>query len=152
MAVQEQRPGSLGRSIVRTPAAALVLLLMAVGSVLLWIAIPVGWVWIASQIVDSSQPTFGPYLLILVAVPVSMYIAGKLLFRLDAVYARLTGRDDEVRLQMPWHKSMRGERETVHKPTVLEAVMIVSVSLALLSFAFWFFVFAGSSLPGAGGG
>lgn len=130
---------------------ALVLLLMAVGSVLLWLAIPLGWVWIASQIVDSSQPTLGPYLLILVAVPVSMYLAGKALFRLDGVYARLSGREEEVRLQMPWHKSMRGERETVRKPTVLEAVMIVSVSLALLSFAFWFFVFAGSSLPGSGG-
>jgi hypothetical protein len=128
-----------------------VLLLMAVGSILLWLAIPVGWVWIASQIVDSSQPSFGPYLLILFAVPISMYLAGKALFRLDHVYARLTGREEEVRLQMPWHKSMRGERESGHKPTVLEAVMIVSVSLALLSFGFWFFVFAGSSLPGSGG-
>ena len=151
MTVQEEQPASLGRRVARTPAAALVLLLMALGSILLWLAIPVGWVWIASQIVDSSQPSFGPYLLILIAVPISMYLAGKALFRLDGVFARLTGRDDEVRLQMPWHKSMRGERESGHKPTVLEAVMIISVSLALLSFAFWFFVFAGSSLPGSGG-
>jgi hypothetical protein len=152
MTVREERPSSLGRTLLKTPAVALVLLLMAVGSVLLWLAIPVGWVWIASQIVNSSQPTFGPYLLILVAVPVSMYLAGKALFRLDGVYARLTGRDTEVRVQLPWHKSMRGERESGRKPTVLEAVMIVSVSVALLSFAIWFFVFAGSSIPGSGGG
>jgi hypothetical protein len=148
--VREEQPSSLGRSVAKAPAVVLVLLLMAAGSILLWLAIPIGWVWIASQLVDSSQPTLGPYLLILFAVPISMYLAGKLLFRLDGVYARLTGRDDEVRLQMPWHKSMRGERETVRKPTVLEAVMILSVSVALLGFAFWFFVFAGSSLPGGG--
>jgi hypothetical protein len=150
MTVDQQRPSSIGRALVKTPAVLLVLLLMAVGSVLLWLAIPIGWVWIASQIVDSSQPTFGPYLLILVAVPVSMYLAGKALFQLDGVYARLTGREEEVHVQLPWHKSMRGERESGRKPTVLEAVMIVSVSLALLGFAVWFLVFAGSSLPGGG--
>ena len=150
MPVDQERPTSIGRTLVKTPAVLLVVLLMAVGSVLLWLAIPIGWVWIASQIVDSSQPTFGPYLLILVAVPVSMYIAGKALFRLDGVYARLTGREDNVHVQLPWHKSMRGERESGHKPTVLEAVMMISVSAALLGFAVWFFVFAGSSLPGGG--
>jgi hypothetical protein len=150
MTVHEEQPSSILRTIAKTPAVVLVLLLMAAGSVLLWLAIPIGWVWIASQMVNSSQPTLGPYLLILVAVPVSMYFAGKLLFQLDGVYARLTGRETEVRLQMPWHKSMRGERETVRKPTVLEAVMILSVSVALLGFAFWFFVLAGSSLPGGG--
>jgi hypothetical protein len=150
MTVDQERPSSIGRTLVKTPAVLLVLILMAVGSVLLWLAIPIGWVWIASQIVDSSQPTFGPYLLILVAVPVSMYLAGKVLFQLDGVYARLTGREEEVHVQLPWHKSMRGERESGRKPTVLEAVMIISVSVALLGFAAWFFLFAGSSLPGGG--
>jgi hypothetical protein len=148
--VREEQSSSIVKTIAKTPAVILVLLLMAAGSILLWLAIPVGWIWIASQMVDSSQPTLGPYLLILFAVPISMYLAGKLLFRLDGVYARLTGREDEVRLQMPWHKSMRGERESSRKPTVLEAVMVTSVSVALLGFAFWFFVFAGSSLPGGG--
>ena len=29
----------------------------------LWIGLPVGWVWVASRTVKSSQPTLGPYLL-----------------------------------------------------------------------------------------
>jgi hypothetical protein len=42
---------------------------------------------------------------------------------------------------------MRGERGSGHPRTVLDVVMVFSVSLALLCFAVWFFVFAGSSLP-----
>jgi hypothetical protein len=63
---------------------------MAVGSVFLWIGIPVGWVWIASRTVKSSQPSLGPYVLVLLATPVSMWIWGKFLFRLNAVYSRMT--------------------------------------------------------------
>jgi F0F1-type ATP synthase membrane subunit c/vacuolar-type H+-ATPase subunit K len=134
-------------TIVRTPVALLLVALMAVGSVFLWIGIPVGWIWVASRMVDTSQPTLGPYLLILFAVPVSMWIVGKLLFRLNLLFSRLTGRNYEVKAQLPWHKSMRGERASNRPTTVLDIVMIVSVGLALLAFSVWFFLFAGSSLP-----
>jgi hypothetical protein len=42
---------------------------------------------------------------------------------------------------------MRAERSVSRRLTVLEGVMIISVSLALLAFGVWFFAFAGSSLP-----
>ena len=42
---------------------------------------------------------------------------------------------------------MRAERTSTHRGGVLDKVMIVSVGLALLAFAIWFFGFAGSSLP-----
>jgi hypothetical protein len=129
------------------PVALMLVLLMAVGSVLLWIGIPVLWVWIASRMVDTSQPTFGPYLLILVATPISMWICGKLLFRLNAVYSRLTGQTHQVRAQLPWHKSMRGERGSGRETTVLDLVMMISVTIALTAFGIWFFFFAGSSIP-----
>jgi hypothetical protein len=44
----------------RRLAGALLILLMAIGSVLLWIGIPVGWLYLVSQLVDSSQPAMGP--------------------------------------------------------------------------------------------
>jgi hypothetical protein len=140
---------SLARTLATRPIAVVLVLLMAVGSVVLWIGIPVGWVWVASRTVDTSQPTLGPYLLVLFATPISMWIWGKLLFRLNDVYSRLTGQTHEVRAQLPWHKSMRGERVSNRPTTVLDLVMIVSVSLALLAFGVWFFLFAGSSIPGA---
>ena len=43
---------------------------------------------------------------------------------------------------------VRGERAHTRRGGVLDKVMIVSVGLALLVFAVWFFAFAGSSLPG----
>src|SRR3954449_5055875 len=138
---------SLGRTLVTRPIAVLLVLLMAVGSVVLWIGIPVGWVWVASRTVKTSQPTFGPYLLVLVGTPLTMWLWGKLLFRLNDVYSRLTGQSYEVRAQLPWHRSMRGERTVSRPTTVLDMVMIVSVSIALLTFGIWFFFFAGSSIP-----
>jgi hypothetical protein len=144
--VDRARP-SLLRTLATKPIALLLVLMMAVGSVFLWIGIPVGWVWIASRTVNSSQPSLGPYVLVLVATPVSMWLWGKFLFRLNAVYSRVTGETHEVRTQLPWHRSMRGERVVSRPTTVLDLVMIVSVSVALLAFGIWFFFFAGSSLP-----
>jgi hypothetical protein len=138
------------RSVLRTvatrPIALVLVLLMAIGSVVLWIGIPVGWVWVASRTVKTSQPSLGPYLLVLFATPISMWVWGKLLFRLNSVYSRLTGQTHEVRTQLPWHKSMRGERESQRPTTVLDIVMIVSVSIALTAFAIWFFTAAGSPI------
>jgi hypothetical protein len=143
--VERERP-SLLRTMARKPIAVLLVLLMALGSVFLWIGIPVGWVWIASRTVKTSQPTFGPYLLVLVATPLSMWLWSKLLFRLNGLYARVTGQTYEVRTQLPWHKSLRDQRST-RPTTVLDLVMMISVSLALTAFGIWFFFFAGSSLP-----
>ena len=139
---------SLGRTIAEKPAALFLILLMAAGSISLWLVIPVAWVYLASHIVKTTQPTLGPYLLILFGVPVSMFIVGKLLYRLNHVYERLTGQDSEVRVQLPWHRSMRGERAPQRRTTVLELVMMISVALAVLVFAVWFFFFAHAALPG----
>src|ERR687894_563753 len=86
-------PRSLTRLALTMPAAGLLILLMAIGSVVLWIGIPIGWLYLASQLVDSSQPTLGPYILVIVGIPVTMFVFGKLLFTLDRVFERVTGRD-----------------------------------------------------------
>ncbi len=52
-----------------------------------------------------------------------------------------------VRVRMPWHRSMRGEDDSRAPRSVLDVVMVISVSGALLVFAGWFFFFAGSPLP-----
>ncbi|HEX4760867.1 MAG TPA: hypothetical protein VH256_08710 [Thermoleophilaceae bacterium] len=145
---EPRRRRTVWQTILTTPVALALIALMAVGSVFLWIGIPVGWIYLVSKMVNSSQPTLGPYVLLIFAIPVSMAIVGKLLFGLDHVYARVTGQDSEVQFRAPWLKSMRGERDASRRLTVLEMTMIVSVSVALLAFGVWFFAFAGSSLPG----
>jgi hypothetical protein len=76
-----------------------------------------------------------------------MVIFGKALFTLDRAFERVSGRRSETDFRAPWLKSMRAERSSKRKLSVLEGVMIVSVSLALFCFGLWFFLFAGSSLP-----
>jgi hypothetical protein len=144
-----ERPRSLAKTVAKMPTAAFLIVLMAIGSVILWIGIPIGWLYLASQLVNSSQPTLGPYVLVLFGIPVTMFLFGKLLFTLDRVFERVTGRESVTDFRPPWLKSMRGERTTSRPLSVLEGVMIVSVGLAVIAFGIWFLLFAGSSLPTA---
>ena len=143
----ETETRGLKLSILKKPTALLLIVAMAIGSIFLWIGIPGLWIYGVSQMVDTTQPQLGPYLAIIVGVPVTMFIFGRLLYRMNAAYERVTGQTSEVRVQMPWHRSMRGERDTGRRTTVLEFVMICSVGLCLLLFGVWFLFFAGSSLP-----
>jgi hypothetical protein len=143
-----ERERSVWRTVVATPVALFLILLMAAGSVFLWIGIPVGWLYLASRMVNTSQPTLGPYLLVIFGIPVTMVIVGKLLFKLDGVYQQVTGQRSEVQFRAAWLKSMRGERGgSGRRLTVLEMTMVISVSIAVTAFGIWFFLFAGSSLP-----
>jgi hypothetical protein len=123
--------------------------LMAIGSVLMWLGVPLGLVYAASKIASSSSPSLGPYLLVLLGLPVGMALVGKGLGALDRRHQALTGTADPTRRSAPWMRSMRGERTSTRRSGVLDRVMIVSVAVALVAFAVWFFAFAGSSLPGA---
>jgi hypothetical protein len=123
--------------------------LMVVGSLVLWIGIPVGWLWLGSQIAsESQQSSLGAYMLVLAGIVVSMIAMGKGLSTLNRVYSRVTGEDSHVRVRMPWHRSMRGEED--HRPPrqILDVVMVVSVAMAGLVLLIWFAFFAGSPLPG----
>jgi hypothetical protein len=129
-----------------SPPALMLVLLMALGSVVMWIGVPLGLIYLASRIADSARPSAGPYLLVLIGLPVGMAIVGKCLGTLDRLHGRLTGRHEE-RHRATWLRSMRAERASTRRGGVLDQVMIVSVGLALVAFVVWFFGFAGSSLP-----
>ena len=132
----------------RKAAALILVLAMLVAAIFLWVGTPLVWLYIASQLVDSSQPSMGPYMVVVVGVIATVVLDAMLLARLNREYQRVTGSSGEVRMQLPWHKSMRGERERPRGMSVLDAILILSVTLAGLTFAVWFFGFAGSSLPG----
>jgi hypothetical protein len=132
-----------------SPISLFLIALMAIGSVLMWIGLPVGLIYLASQVADSPKPSMGPYLLIIVGLPLGMIAIGKVLGALDRYHGRLTGLDEHKPMQAAWMKSMRGERERKRRRSVLDTVMMISVVVALLAAAVWFFGFAGSSLPGA---
>jgi hypothetical protein len=131
-----------------SPLSLFLIVLMAFGSVLMWIGVPVGLIYLASRVADSPTPRMGPYLIVLIGLPVGMVAVGKVLGALDRYHGRVTGLDDGKPEQAIWMKSMRGERERRRRRSVLDAVMMISVGVALVLSAVWFFGFAGSSLPG----
>ncbi len=133
----------------RKALAALIVVGMAVAAMTLWIGIPLGWLWIGSQLVDSSQPSMGPYMVVAVGIIASVVIDALLIARLNREYQRVTGSRGNVRVQLPWMKSMRGEREKPREMTVLDAIMVGTVALAALTMLLWFIFLAGSPLPNA---
>ncbi len=126
----------------RDTFAALLVLVMAVGSVAMWIGAPIFWLWLASQMADSSSPSLGPYMLVLVGTIATIVAIGKSLGYLNRVHGRLTGRMPKRREQTVWMRSMRGEREVRREHGVLGTVMAISVSIALTAMGIWFFFFA----------
>jgi hypothetical protein len=128
-------------------AATFLIVAMSVAALLLWVGIPIGWLWIGSQLVSSSQPSMGPYAVVAIGIVASVVIDAMILSRLNRTYQRVTGTDGQVRLQLPWMKSMRGERESGRSTSVLDIILVGSVTLAGLSMFLWWIFLAGSPLP-----
>ena len=124
------------------------MLAMLVGSVMLWLGFPLLWLWVGSQVSDSSQPSLTPYLVVIVGLAVSVMVDYKLLVRLNARYTRVMHVSGRVEIRNAWLRSMRDGRTRGVTLTVLDRVMIVAVALALCSLIVWFIAFSGSPLPG----
>jgi hypothetical protein len=131
-----------------SPAAIMLVALMALGSVVMWIGVPLGLIYLASMLADPPNPSMGPYLLVLIGLPIGMAVIGKGLGALNRAHIRVTGAETDA-YRPGWTRSMRGERKVERRNGPLDRVMVVSVALAGVAFAVWFFGFAGSSLPGS---
>ena len=134
-------------SLSRKAAAAVLIVAMSFAALFLWVGIPIGWLWIGSQLVSSSQPSMGPYAVVAIGIIASVVIDAMILSRLNRTYQRVTETDGQVRLQLPWMKSMRGERESSRSTSVLDIILVGSVTLAGLTMFLWWVFLAGSPLP-----
>ena len=130
------------RSTTRNALAALVLALMLVGGLFMWAGNPYLWIRVTAARADSQNLTMGQAAFVLIAIAVTGFVMAKVLAQLGGLYARLRGGSDEVTVRMPWNQSMRDGRDTGRTTTVLDVVMVSSVSLAILAAAIWFFFFA----------
>ncbi len=130
----------------RSPGSIAMIGLMALGSIIMWVASPVGWLFLASRLTSSSQPTIGPYLAVLVGIVITAVVIGKVLGTLNRLHMRYTGLDKGRQHHRAWNRSMRDARVSSRERGVLEPVMAWSVGIAMLAFLVWFFVFAGSSI------
>jgi ABC-type uncharacterized transport system permease subunit len=116
------------RNLLRAGASGLILVLMMLGAgLVLWIGVPVGWLYIGSQVQGATDSVGTAILVMLVGVVVSIVAVVPILGWLNRKHLEL--------------RAARG-LET-HGQTALEAMMTVSVAIAVVAFVVWFFVIAG---------
>jgi len=115
--------------------AALALAIMFIGSFVLWLGMPLLWLWIGSQIQGATESIASALAAMFAGVVLSIVLLAALLVKLSAFYRAnhlARGLDDP------------GNR-------VLETVLVVSAAITLAAFAVWFLFLAGASpLPGMG--
>ncbi len=118
------------RDLLRTGAgAALVVLIMFIGSLVLWIGTPLLWLWVGSQIQGATSSIGAALGAMFVGVIATIAVIASVLAKLSNVYranCRARGLND------PGH-------------FVLEGVLVVSAGFTIVAFVIWFFLFAGAS-------
>jgi hypothetical protein len=128
-------------------AAGLVFLAMLLAAFSLWTAIPLSWVYIASKLSQTQFPAGGPYAVVAVGIVATIVVVAWLIGRLNNLYIRITGTNRLAPIRPTWLKSMRDTAPVRSSVTVVEAVVMGSVLLAMLALTVWFFLWAGSPIP-----
>jgi hypothetical protein len=118
------------RQVLRTGSGAfLVVMIMFIGSLVLWVGTPLLWLWVGSQIQGHTESLGAALGAMFIGVVVTIAALSSVLVWLSNVYRSnclARGRDD------PGH-------------LVLEGVLVVSAGVTLIGFVVWFFFFAGAS-------
>ena len=110
-------------------SGAVLVLIMLGGGLLLWVGLPVGWLYVGSQ-VQAETGSLGVALgVMMVGVVVSILV-------IVPVLGWLNHKHSELRVA-------RGLDD--HGQTALEAVMTVSATIAIVGFGVWFLFFSGAS-------
>jgi hypothetical protein len=141
----EPQERALGPRAAKVVGAALIVA-MVIGSLFMWIGVPVVWLWLASQLTQESQPNGGIYVFVGVGILLSMAGMGWLLSRLNRMHVDFTGRSRGSVVRRGWLRAEQGEQGPAPSAGVLDTIVVVSVVIALLVFLVWFFFFAGSSI------
>jgi hypothetical protein len=118
------------RDLLRTgTGAVLVVLIMFIGSLVLWIGTPLLWLWLGSQIQGATSSLGTALGAMFIGVPASVALVASVLAKLSNVYRA--------------NRQARGLADPGH--IVLEGVLVVSAGFTLAAFVIWFFFFAGAS-------
>jgi hypothetical protein len=132
---------------IRGMTGSLIFVVMLFAALALWTVIPLGWIYIGSKMAETQFPAAGPYAVVAVGILVSIVIDAWVIGHLNALYVRLTGTNRLAPMRPTWLKSVRDTGGAPGTTTVVEAVLMGSVILAVLVFIGWFFLLAGSPLP-----
>jgi hypothetical protein len=115
--------------LLRTGAGAvLVVLIMILGSIVLWVGTPLLWLWVGSQVQGSSSNVGAAVGVTFIGAVLTIVMLAGVLGKLSNVYRAnrvARGLDDPGNF-------------------VLEVVLVVSASITLVVFVVWFLFFAGA--------
>ena len=113
----------------RTGAGAVLLvLIMVVGSIVLWVGAPLLWLWLGSQIEASTASVGAAIGAAFLGAVLTIVLVAAILSKLSNFYRS--------------NRLARGLDDPGH--FVLEVVLVVSASVALFAFVIWFFFLAGA--------
>jgi hypothetical protein len=118
---------------------------IVLGSLALWIAVPIGSLWVASHVSDNATTVL---LATLIICPLAMLAFGLLLAMLHRTYLRTSGRG-VARGRSAWLGSLSGDRAPRRGPRpVLETSLAISAGVAFVLLLVFFFFFAENYSPG----
>jgi hypothetical protein len=110
-------------------SAVLMLAIMFVGSLVLWVGLPVGCLYVGSRVQDATRSVG----LALIAMAAALVVG---ILAIVPLLGMLNRKHIEVR-------AARGL--DTHGQAPLEGVLVVSAGVALVGFGVWFFFFSGSA-------
>ena len=124
---------------------------MSVTAMNVWLGAPLAGLWVGSRLTGGAAISM-PALLAFVVVTLAVALGClQLLATLGQRYERVSGVQRTVHRQLPWLRSMRGERP--HDPhgsspalTALDYVLVAVVVACLLAFEIWFFFYSSSPI------
>lgn len=117
------------RELLRTgTGAVLVVLIMLVGSLVLWVGAPLLWLWLGSQIEGATSSLGASIGVAFLGAVATIVVVAMVLSKLSNVYRA--------------NRRSRGLGDPGH--FVLEVVLVVSAGVALVAFVIWFFFLAGA--------
>jgi hypothetical protein len=120
-------------------AAAFLLALLALGTLVLWIGVPSATLWAASKLADSLAAHF------VIGLPMTltgMIVWGAFLFWLNGLYLRVAGHGEEPEDPEAPPRRIRGP---------LEPLLVGSLVIAIIALFVWFFAFAENPSRGVWG-
>jgi hypothetical protein len=118
------------RDLLRAGSSAVLLLaMMFVGSLVLWVGVPLSWLYIGSQVQAATDSVGTAIGVMMLGVLVSIALLVPFLAWLNRKHIEM--------------REARGLES--HGQTALEAVLVVSAGFAIVAFGAWFFLFSGSS-------
>ena len=104
------------------------------GSLLLWIGIPAGWVWLGTSLAGEQDLGYG---IALVGAPPCMVVWAWILYRLQLVRNRLSGLEGRPGARAGWLRSLSAERDEARGGSLLESSLVLSAVLAAVAFGLW---------------